>query len=420
MSLRPFEISIPEATLEDLRARLAGTLFAEGDGDHPDGGAADWEAGISPRYLRQLIEYWRSDFDWRAQEARLNRLPHFRAEVGETTLHFIHQRGRGENPMPLLLTHGYPDSFLRFLKLIPLLTDPAAHGGDPADAFDVVVPSLPGYAFSDKPQAEGSVFHVGDLWHRLMTEELRYPRFAAHGGDWGSTVTEHLARSHADSVVGIHLTDIPFWHAFQRPRDASPAEESYLDGNQQFPMREGAYAMIQGTRPQTLADGLNDSPAGLAAWLVDKFQRWSDCDGDVEKRFTKDELLTNVMTYWATETIGSSFLPYYDLTHAGALRWMIEKAKEWAGSSSVPAGFALFPKDLSHPPEEWARRFYNVQRWRVMPRGGHFGAMEEPELLAQEIRGFFRPLRQVTPDPIDRASPTEDAPIAIWPAVPAV
>jgi pimeloyl-ACP methyl ester carboxylesterase len=174
-------------------------------------------------------------------------------------------------------------------------------------------------------------------------------------------------------------------------------------------MRQGAYAMIQGTRPQTLADSLNDSPAGLAAWLVEKFQRWSDCQGDVEKRFTKDELLTNVFLYWATQTIGTSFLPYYDLTHAGVLRWMIEKAKEWAGSSKVPAGFALFPKDLSHPPEQWARRFYNVQRWRQMPSGGHFAALEEPELLAQEIRAFFRPLRELeaAPEPKEELLPPE-------------
>jgi pimeloyl-ACP methyl ester carboxylesterase len=386
--LQQFEIAVPEGTLRDLRERLDVARFDPAGAD-----ASDWQAGVSPRYLRELVDHWRKRYDWRAQEAALNRLAHFRVTIGEVAVHFIHERGRGDHPLPLLLTHGYPDSFLRFQKLIPLLTDPQAHGGDPGDAFDVVVPSLPGYGFSDKPTSGGSIFHVGDLWHRLMTDALGYRRFGAHGGDWGSTVTEHLARSHAAAVVGIHLTDVPFWHSFQPPHDPSPAEASYLAGNQQFLTTEGAYAAIQGTRPQTLADGLNDSPVGLCAWLVDKFQRWSDCHGDVESRFTKDELLTNVMIYWATETIGSSFLPYFDLTHAGALRWMIEKAKEWTGSSSVPAGFALFPKDLSHPPEEWARRFYNVQRWSPMPRGGHFAALEEPELLADELRAFFRPLR---------------------------
>jgi pimeloyl-ACP methyl ester carboxylesterase len=387
MSVQSFEIKIPESTLDDLHERLASTRLT------PQDDATDWNSGTSPSYLRQLIDYWRSQYDWRAQEARINRFAHFRAVVDGTNLHFIHERGRGDAPLPIVLTHGYPDSFLRFVKLIPLLTDPAAHGGDPHDAFDVVVPSLPGYAFSDEPDKAGSTFDIGNLWHKLMTDELGYERFGAHGGDWGSTVTEHLARSYSSTVVGIHLADVPFWHAFQKPGDLSPAEEKFLEANQQFQMQEGAYAMIQGTRPQTLADGLNDSPAGLAAWIVEKFQRWSDCDGDVEKRFTKDELLTNVMIYWATETIGSSFQPYYDLTHAGVARWMFEKAKEWVGSSEVPTGFALFPKDLANPPREWAQRFFNVQRWTEMPKGGHFAAMEEPELLAEDIRAFFRPLR---------------------------
>jgi pimeloyl-ACP methyl ester carboxylesterase len=308
-------------------------------------------------------------------------------------VHFIHERGQGDGPLPLVLTHGFPDSFLRFQKLIPLLSDPAGHGGDQRDAFDVVVPSLPGYAFSDRPKGAGGVFHVGDLWHRLMRDELGYRRFGAHGGDWGSTVTEHLARSHGASLLGIHLTDVPFWHAFQRPADLGPSEEEYFAAQQSYFMKEGAYAMIQGTRPQTLADGLNDSPVGLAAWIVDMFQRWSDCDGDVENRFTKDELLTSVMIYWATQTIGSSFAPYYDLTNAGAARWILEKAKDWVASSKVPAAFALFPRDISHPPRVWAERFFDVQRWTTMPRGGHFAAMEEPELLAEDIRTFFRRFR---------------------------
>jgi pimeloyl-ACP methyl ester carboxylesterase len=387
MSIQSFEIHIPEPTLHDLQDRLARTRWV------PEGGAASWDAGTSPAYLRQLVDYWRSGYDWRSQEAKLNRFSQYRASVGETTLHFIHERGRGDAPLPIVLTHGYPDSFLRFLKLIPLLTDPVAHGGDARDAFDVVVPSLPGFGFSDRPAKLGATFQIGDLWHELMTEELGYARFGAHGGDWGSVVTEQLARSHAASVVGIHLTDVPFWHAFQRPNDLTPAEEQLFRSNEQFQMQEGAYNMIQSTRPQTLADGLNDSPVGLAAWLVEKFQRLSDCDGDVEKRFTKDELLTNIVVYWVTETIGSSFLPYYDLMHASVVRWMVEKAKEWAASSKVPAGFARFPGEFSHPPREWAQRFFDVQRWTEMPRGGHFAAMEEPQLLAEDIRAFFRPLR---------------------------
>jgi pimeloyl-ACP methyl ester carboxylesterase len=384
----PFEVAIADAALQDLRRRLLRTRFAPADG------AAGWEAGTSPAYLRELVEYWRSGYDWRAQEARINRFAHFRAAVRGARVHFIHERGHGPDPLPLVLTHGYPDSFLRFLKLIPLLTDPAGHGGDAGDAFDVVVPSLPGYGFSEPPRESGQTFHIGGLWHELMTDVLGYRRYGAHGGDWGGTVTEHLARSHGDAVIGVHLTDVPFWHAFQKPGDPTPAEEAFLAAQERWQRSEGAYAMIQGTRPRTLADALNDSPAGLAAWLVEKFQRWSDCGGDVGKRFSKDELLTTVTTYWVTGSIGTSFLPYYDLTHAGALRWMLEKAKEWAGSSHVPAGFALFPKDLTHPPREWAERFFEVRRWTEMPRGGHFAAHEEPELLAEDLRAFFRPLRE--------------------------
>ena len=392
MSLEAFEIRVPESTLDDLQARLATTLLPEQDSG--EDGSADWNAGTNPAYLRTLVDYWRSKYDYRAREAEINRFSHFRAEIGGSAVHFVHERGKGPAPFPIVLTHGWPDSFLRFIKLIPLLADPRAHGGDPEDAFDVVVPSLPGYGFSDAPAADGMTFHFGDLVHELMTRQLGYRRFGAHGGDWGSTVTEHLSRSHPGSVAGIHLTDVPFWHAFQKPKSLSPSEQKYFEKIEEFQQREGAYAMIQGTRPQTLADSLNDSPAGLAAWIVEKFQRWSDCDGDVERRFTKDELLTNVMLYWITGTIGSSFQPYFDMTHASIARWIVEKAKEWVHPSKVPAGFALFPRDLVNPPREWAERFFDVRRWTEMPAGGHFAAMEEPELLAEDIRAFFRPLRR--------------------------
>jgi len=387
MVVEPFRIEVSQATLDDLRIRLMGARLPPGD-------AADWSAGMSPAYLRTLVGYWSSEYDFRDQEARLNRFSHFRTNVRGRKVHFIHERGRGGAPLPLVLTHGYPDSFVRFLKLIPLLTDPAAHGSDPRDSFDVVVPSLPGYAFSEPLDEPGGLFDVGSVWHELMVNGLGYERFGAHGGDWGSTITEHLARSHSGSVVGIHLTDVPFWHGLQRPKDLAAEEKEYVDGIERFQKQEGAYAMIQGTRPQTLADALNDSPSGLAAWIVEKFQRWSDCDGDVEQRFSKDELITNVMMYWVTGTIGSSFLPYYDVVNAKVPRWILEKAKEWIGSSNVPAGFAIFPRDISRAPRAWAERFFNVQRWTEMPSGGHFAAMEEPALLAEDIRAFFRPLRR--------------------------
>jgi pimeloyl-ACP methyl ester carboxylesterase len=380
MLIEPFEVHVPDAVLDDVRHRLRDARGVD---------AIDGNGALPPR----LVDHWRTEFDWRAAEARINRFAQFRAVVGGLHIHFIHERGRGPRPLPIVLSHGFPDSFLRFLELIPLLTDPAGHGGDAADAFDVVVPSLPGYGFSDRPDRPGLTFHIGDLWHELMTGVLGYDRFGAHGGDWGSTVTEHLARSHGRSVIGIHLTDIPFWHMFQTPSDASPAEQEFLAANQRWMKSEGAYALIQGTRPQTLAHALNDSPIGLAAWLVEKFERWSDCHGDVRTRFSDDELLTHVMLYWVTETIGSAFWTYYDLTHAGAMRWIVEKAKDWVGSSRVPTGFAQFPRDIGHPPREWIERFHDLRRYTAMPRGGHFAALEEPELLADDLRALFRPLR---------------------------
>jgi microsomal epoxide hydrolase len=385
--LEPFDICVSDAVLADLRSRLVNTRLP------PDTATSGWEDGTEPGYLRQLIEYWRSEYDWRAQERALNRFKHFRTTLDGTRLHLIHEKGIGPNPMPLVLTHGYPDSFHRFHKLIPLLTDPATHGASAEDAFDVVAPSLPGYAFSEARPQSGGAFGFGNLWHKLMTEELGYERYGAHGGDWGSTVSEHLARSHSSTVLGLHITDVPFWHTFQQPADLSTAERKFLDDIQRFQKEDGAYAMIQGTRPKTAAAALNDSPAGLAAWIIEKFQEWSDCGADIESRFSKDELLTHVMIYWVTQTIETSFQPYRDFTKAGVARWIAEAAKGWIGSTATPTGIALFPKDITTPPREWAERFYNVQRWTEMPTGGHFAALEEPQLLAEDLREFFRPLR---------------------------
>jgi len=390
MPVEPFVIDVPQPTLNDLQDRLSRTRWPDEIADE------GWRYGTNLSYLRQLSDYWQTRFDWRAQEQAINRFAQFRADVDGVGIHFIHERGRGDQPLPIVLTHGYPDSFVRFLEIIPMLTDPQRHGGDAADAFDVVVPSLPGYGFSDKPSKAGLTFQIGGLWHSLMTKVLGYERFAAQGGDWGSTVTEQLARSHADAVVGIHLTDVPFWHLFQKPGDLSRAEERFIAESEKWQRTEGAYALIQGTRPYTLARGLNDSPTALASWIVDKFQAWSDCHGDLETRFTKDELLTNITIYWATGTVASSFLPYFDFVNSGPLTWMKEAVKQWTGSSDVPAAFAIFPKDISQPPREWAERFFNVQRWTEMPRGGHFAAMEEPELLVEDVRAFFRPLRSAS------------------------
>ncbi|GAB3644168.1 epoxide hydrolase family protein [Spirosoma arcticum] len=378
--MKAFQINVPQQTLDDLQARLANTRWPD------EVAGANWELGTNPAYLRELVQYWQHGFDWRKQESMLNQFAHFRADVDGFGLHLIHERGKGDNPMPLLLSHGWPDSFYRFYKLIPLLTDPAAHGGRAEDAFDVVVPSLPGYGFSDKLSKTGNYNDwTANLLHKLMTQ-LGYPRFAAHGGDVGSGITEALAMNHADSLTGIHLLDVPYWHLFAiSPDDLSEVEKKYLETGQQWQMQEGAYALIQATKPQTLAYGLNDSPTGLAAWMLEKFQSWSDCGGNVESRFTKDELLTNIMLYWATETVHSSFMPYFDED---------EKSPPKPGKINVPTGVSIFPQDIVPAPREFAERFYDLQHWVEMPSGGHFAALEEPELLAEDLRNFFRPLRE--------------------------
>jgi pimeloyl-ACP methyl ester carboxylesterase len=257
--ITPFTINIASEILDDLRQRLRNTRWSyQRDDTH-------WDAGTDLDYLKELVAYWQDSYDWRKSETALNEFDHFKTEVDAVGIHFIHVRGKGPNPFPIILTHGYPDSFYRFAKIIPLLTDPASFGGRPEDAFDVVVPDIPGYGFSDRPAEVGSTFSINNLWAQLMTDKLGYNRFGAHGGDWGSTITEQLARSHADSVVAIHLTDVPFGHLFQKPGDPSPAERKLFKHNEQWLQKEGAYALIQSTKPQSLAQGLNDSPAGLAA-----------------------------------------------------------------------------------------------------------------------------------------------------------
>jgi pimeloyl-ACP methyl ester carboxylesterase len=386
-ALTSFELAVTDEVLNDLRRRLRSTRWSyELEG-------TNWQAGTDGRYLRDLVAYWRDTYDWRRHETALNRLRHFKTDLDGTRIHFVHERGKGPRPFPLVLTHGYPDSFHRFGKLIPLLTDPASHGGRAEDAFDVVVPDLPGYGFSDRPAKAGAIFGVAAQWARLMTERLGYARFGAHGGDWGGTVTEQLARDHSDVVAAIHMTDVPFGHLFHKPNDPSSAERAFFARNDEWVEKEGAYALIQSTKPHSLAPALSDSPAGLAAWIVEKLRAWSDCDGDLESRFTRDEVLTHVMIYWVTGSIGPSFLPYYDFAHAGALTWMKEGLKKLVGSSKVPSAFALFPKDISHPPREWAERYFDVRRWTKMPRGGHFAALEEPELLAEDLRTWFRDFR---------------------------
>ena len=383
MEAKPFEINIGDEVLADLRNRLAATRWPD---ELPGVG---WEYGSNMDYLKELVDYWRNDFDWRAQERRINSFNHFRATAGGLGIHFIHERGKGPNPMPLVITHGWPGTFYEMHKIIPLLTDPAAHGGDPDDSFDVVAPSLPGFGFSDHPtEREVEVAKTAALWRELMTQTLGYPEFAAHGGDIGAGVTSRLGHEHSDSLIAIHLTSItrPTPYLGDGTRELTDAERTHMREREEWQQAEGGYAHIQGTKPQTLAYGLNDSPAGLAAWIVEKYRTWSDCGGDVERRFTKDDLLTTITIYWATETISSSTRMYKENQR---YEWTMAKDEQ----IEVPTGVAAFPAEISRPPREWAERSYNLHHWTQMPRGGHFAALEEPELLAEDIRGFFKLFR---------------------------
>ncbi len=381
MAVERFHIQVSNEILDDLKYRLDHVRWPEPPED------SGWERGTEIGYLQSLVSYWRDHFDWRAQESELNRFSQFHCTVDGIDVHFVHERGHGPNPMPIILTHGWPDSFIRYRKIIPLLTDPARFGGDPEDSFDVIVPSIPGFGFSSRPQQSGmNNARVSGLWAKLMTEELGYGRFAAGGGDMGSGITRYLAVNHPELLFGIHLTDIGIIRKLMTSQDQtglSGEELQYKRSAQEWISQEGAYMAIQSTKPQTLAYGLSDSPVGLAGWIIEKFRAWSDCNGDLRQKFSMDELLTNIMIYWVTNTIGSSAHMYYENTHSLPPMGHIE----------VPAGIALFPADILLPPKEWAVSNLNITRWTPMLRGGHFTAMEEPELLADDIRAFCRPFR---------------------------
>ena len=383
MEVRPFTIAVENSVLDDLRQRLADTRWPD---EIPNTG---WDYGSNLTYIKELVDYWRTDFDWRAQEAELNAFNHFKSEVDGLDIHFIHENGKGPNPIPLIITHGWPSCFFEMTKIIPLLADPASHRGDAADSFDVVAPSLPGFGFSDHAQDRGmEVQRVAGMWNKLMTQNLGYPKFGAQGGDIGSGVTARLGFAHSDTLYGIHLTSItrptPYLGPGSKP--VTDSEQALIAQRDKWFQDEGGYNHIQGTKPQTLAYGLNDSPVGLAAWIVEKYRTWSDCGGDVEKSYTKDELLTIVTIYWVTQTISSSTRMYFEnQKHL----WTMEKDQK----VPTPAGMAMFPQEISKPPREWGERSYDVRRWTEMASGGHFAALEEPQLLAEEVRAFFRDFR---------------------------
>ena len=382
MRTEPFTVPIFHSETDDLRERLGRIRWP----DQITG--SQWEYGVNLDFLRDICLYWKNEFDWKKQADILSAFHHYRYISTEGHgVHFIHEQGKGASPIPLILTHGWPGSFIEMTRIIPMLTDPASFGGDSRDAFDVVVPSLPGFGFSDRPASAGmNAFRVADLWTELMSA-LGYDRFAAQGGDIGAAVSTALGLRHADRVIGIHLNYIPgSYRPYVDGGKITPEEEDFVSTFAQWTEENGAYAHIQRTRPQTLAYALNDSPAGLAAWILEKFRAWSDCEGDVYRSFSRDELLTNVTLYWMTGTIGSSFRMYYENSKAPL---------QFGPGDYVrpPCAFAHFPKELSDPPRRWIERGYNVQQWSDMPRGGHFAALEEPELLAGDIRRFFRQFR---------------------------
>ena len=374
--IRPFRIDVPDAVLDDLRDRLGRTRF-------PDQlESSGWDYGTELSYLKELCAYWHDKFDWRAREAELNRFDQYKTEIDGLDLHFIHQRSKQPDALPLVLTHGWPGSIFLFHKVIDALVDPTAHGGDARDAFHVVCPSMPGYGFSDPPREPGfDVQRVAAAEARLM-ERLGYARYGAQGGDWGAFVTTWLGLDDPEHCCAIHLNMVV---AFGEDAELTPEEKQALADVQHFQAEETGYQQIQGTKPQTLGYGLNDSPAGLAAWIVEKFRTWSDCDGDIESTFSKDELLTNTTIYWVTQTITSSTRLYYENRRSGRLGF--DRKVE------VPTGCAIYPKEIYRAPRKWAEGRFNVQHWATLPRGGHFAALEEPELFVADVREFFRKIR---------------------------
>jgi pimeloyl-ACP methyl ester carboxylesterase len=392
-SVTKMEISIPQADLDGLQRRLRETRWAE-DFDNDD-----WRYGMPEHYLRPLVDYWIEEYDWRAQEAKMNAFDHFRTVIDDVPIHFIHARGRGRRVIPLICTHGWPWTFWDFAAMIGPLSDPAAHGLSDDIAFDVVVPSLPGFGFSSPLRRSGvSAAVTADLWARLMTEELGYERFAAHGGDWGAFVTANLGHAYADRLVGAHMTlpallGVDFGAAtasgkpFVAPEDYGPDEAGWYDRWQQRMLTTRAHSVAHRASPQTLGWAFNDSPVGLAAWIVERRRLWSHNDGDVEQVFSRDFLLTLVSIYYLTGTINTSMRAYKDM---GLDTWTPRHDR--TPVIEAPVGMAVFPYDVLLLPRSLVERYANLVHWTVMPRGGHFAASEQPELLTGDLRTFFAAL----------------------------
>jgi pimeloyl-ACP methyl ester carboxylesterase len=388
MPKQPFSVAIPDEVLADLKERLARIRWPD------DFANSQWEYGTNLDYLKELVEYWRDEYDWRQHEDAINAFSQYRSTIDGIPIHFIHEPGKGPRPMPLILSHGWPWTFWDFHKVIRPLSGPAAFGGDPTDAFDVVVPSLPGYGFSTPLTKPGINFwRTADLWVTLMQDVLGYQRFAAQGGDWGALISHQLGHKYADRLIGVHTNLMAPLDLFSSALpDASwfgPEEQGWHEKNTHFSDAESGYYALQTTKPQTLTYAINDSPVGLCAWILEKRRTWSDCDGDVEKRFTKDELLTTMTLYWVTQSFGTSARYYYEALHNP---W--QPSHDRTPVIEAPTGVSVFLEEVLLMPRRWADSYYNLKRWTEMPSGGHFAPMEEPDLLVEDIRAFFRPLRE--------------------------
>jgi len=375
--ITPFRIEATEAELDDLKRRLAATRWPEPET------VGDWSQGIPLSYVQEVCGYWAKEYDWREREARLNRFAQFKTEVDGLGIHFVHARSPHADALPLLITHGWPGSIVEFHKVIEPLTDPTAHGGAAADAFHVVCPSLPGYGFSDKPTASGwGVGRIADAWGQLM-RRLGYERYLAQGGDWGAMVTTCIGAQDPDGCAGIHL-NMPI--ALPDPEtlaDLSEAEKSAMASMQHYEQWDSGYSKQQSTRPQTLGYGLVDSPAGQAAWILEKFWSWTDCDGHPEKVLTRDELLDNVMLYWLPAAAASSARLYWESFRSPSM-----------DPVKVPVGCSIFPKEIFRTSKRWAeKRFDELIHWNELNKGGHFAAFEQPESFIDEVRTCFRSLR---------------------------
>jgi len=384
-NITPFRISIPEADLEDLQERLNRTRLP----DQLNG--ISWEYGSDLSYMRKVLSYWQEDFDWREQESLLNQFDHFKSEVDGLNMHFIHQRSPNPNAIPLMLVHGWPGSISEFSKIIGPLTDPVSYGGDISDSFHIIAPSLPGFGFSDIPNETGySPEKIAKILALLM-KEIGYEKYAIAGGDWGAIINRHIANHYPERLIGLHSNMIlasPPSDEDQRSQISETENSKRLD-RQRYMLNEVAYQQIQGTKPQTLGYGLTDSPLGLASWIIEKFHGWTDmpqgAGGDLNNHFTMDELLTNVSIYWFTNTITSSTRIYYENRNTPQ-----EKPMDFI---DVPTGASIFPAEIFITPRAWAEAAYDLRHWTIMEEGGHFAALEKPELYLEDLRTFFRLLR---------------------------